>query len=100
MRTRAPARATGLVGLWHHGPIGLVAYGGQTWLPGGLLGLPDDTFAALGSRGQAIVVVPSRDLVVVRTGLDDEPGGVLFRIDKLTNAVIDALDRGTNPARG
>lgn len=100
MRTRAPARATGLVGLWRHGPIGLVAYGGQTWLPGGLLGLPDDTFAALGSRGQAIVVVPSRDLVVVRTGLDDEPGGVLFRIDKLTNAVIDALDRGTNPARG
>jgi len=91
MRTLAPARSTGLAGLWRHGIIGLVGYGGQTWLPGSLPGIPADAFAALGSRGQAIIVAPSQDLVIVRTGLDDEAGGVFFRIDQLTRDVVDAL---------
>jgi len=91
MRTPAPARSTGLFGLWRYGLLGLVGYGGQVWLPGSLPGVPADAFAALESRGQAIIVVPSQDLVIVRTGLDDEAGGVFFRIDQLTRDVVDAL---------
>ncbi|MFO0597801.1 MAG: serine hydrolase [Myxococcaceae bacterium] len=37
--------------------------------------LPDDTFAALGHWGQRIVVIPSLDIVVVRTG-DDRAGSI------------------------
>ena len=32
MSEPAPARATGLVGLWRHGLLGLLGYGGQLWL--------------------------------------------------------------------
>jgi CubicO group peptidase (beta-lactamase class C family) len=94
MRTPAPARSTGLVGLWRHGVLGLIGYGGQTWLPGTLPGVPADAFAAVGSRGQAIFVVPSQDLVIVRMGLDDEAGSVFFRVDQLTRDVVDALPPG------
>jgi CubicO group peptidase (beta-lactamase class C family) len=50
------------------------AYGAGVWLNqseifGKLLpGLPEDTFLALGMRGQYIIVVPSQQLVIVRTG--------------------------------
>ena len=77
--------------MWSHGILGLVGYGGQTWLPGSLPGVPADAFAALGSRGQAIFVVPSQDLVIVRTGLDDEASSVFFRVDQLIRDVVDAL---------
>ncbi|MEE2612188.1 MAG: hypothetical protein VX975_00045, partial [Acidobacteriota bacterium] len=43
------------------------------------------------SRGQTIIIVPSQDLVIVRTGFDDEAGGVFFQIDQLTRDVVDAL---------
>lgn len=36
---------------------------------------PDDTFAALGHWGQRIIVVPSEDVVIVRTG-DDRKGSI------------------------
>lgn len=39
---------------------------------------PPDTFAALGHWGQSIIVIPSADLVLVRTG-DDRETGVLDR---------------------
>ncbi|MCW5760006.1 MAG: hypothetical protein KIS90_09585, partial [Phenylobacterium sp.] len=35
-------------------------------------GSPSDTFAALGAGGQAVLIVPSKDLVVIRQG--DPPG--------------------------
>lgn len=41
-------------------------------------GAPPDTFAALGHWGQTIFVVPSQDLVIVRTA-DDRETGVLDR---------------------
>jgi CubicO group peptidase (beta-lactamase class C family) len=36
---------------------------------------PDDTYAAIGHWGQLIIVVPSEDLIVVRTG-DDREGSI------------------------
>lgn len=36
---------------------------------------PDDTYAALGHWGQRIIVIPSRDLIIVRTG-DDREGSI------------------------
>jgi len=50
------------------------AYGAGVWLnqsePYGKLlpSLPEDTYLALGMRGQYIIVVPSQQLVIVRTG--------------------------------
>ncbi|MFO8055954.1 MAG: serine hydrolase [bacterium] len=45
-------------------------YGAQFWLIGTDPRIPDDAFTTSGARGQLATVVPSRDLVVVRTGLD------------------------------
>ncbi len=58
-----------------HDPKGV--YGAMTWLNTGRLeeqvpirleGLPADTFIASGHRGQYIIMVPSKDLVIVRLG--------------------------------
>lgn len=45
-------------------------YGKQWWLYGGMDGVPPDTYSTAGNRGQFCTVVPSRDLVVVRMGID------------------------------
>ncbi len=45
-------------------------YGAQFWLIGIDPRLPDDAFTTSGARGQHSTVVPSRHLVVARTGLD------------------------------
>ena len=46
-------------------------YGGQFWLvPSGRDDLPPDAYATAGNRGQYVIIVPSRDLVIVRRGLD------------------------------
>jgi len=45
-------------------------YGAQFWLIGIDPRIPDDTFTTSGARGQLATIVPSKDLVVVRTGLD------------------------------
>ena len=43
-------------------------YGYMWWLLSDVEGVPDDAFAAQGHDGQFIYVIPSLDLVVVRTG--------------------------------
>jgi CubicO group peptidase (beta-lactamase class C family) len=68
----------------------LPGYGGQIWLYGARHGLPDGTLAALGNRGQFVIVVPSRGLVVVRRGFDGE--GIRFAIDEFTADILKALD--------
>lgn len=64
-------------------------YGAQIWLYGARHGLPEGTMAARGNRGQYVVVVAARGLVIVRRGYDAE--GVRFAIDKFTADVLKAL---------
>ena len=53
-------------------------------------GIPDDAFAARGNRGQYVVVVPSRNVVIVRRGEDTV--GSRFDIATFTRDVLAALD--------
>lgn len=50
-------------------------YGAHWWLLGRDPRVPPDAYTTDGRRGQHVSVVPSRQLVVVRTGLDPEPSG-------------------------
>lgn len=52
---------------------GNFGYGAQFWLINASVGIPKDSFAAFGNRGQFLVIIPSRSLVVVRRGYDS-PG--------------------------
>ena len=46
-------------------------YGGQWWLvPDNRDDVPKDAYSTAGNRGQYVIVVPSRNLVIVRRGLD------------------------------
>ena len=51
------------------------AYGAHFWLnsSGTLADVPRDMFSANGHDGQYVYIIPSRDLVVVRTGLAEAP---------------------------
>ena len=66
-------------------------YGAGWWLLNQSEGIPPDTFMAAGNRGQYIVVVPSRDLVIVRRG-EDPAGGSGFDIEDFTRDVLAALE--------
>ena len=60
--SRTPAPATAAEGGF---------YGAQWWLvPDDRKDVPADAYATAGNRGQYTIVVPSRDLVIVRRGLD------------------------------
>ena len=72
-------------------PEGDFGYAGSFWLIGGVDGAPIDAIAGLGNRGQHMVIVPSRDLVIVRRGFDvaREPR---FEIAKLTGDIVASFD--------
>jgi len=53
-------------------------------------GIPDDAFAARGNRGQYVVVVPSRNVVIVRRG--EDMVGTRFDIAAFTRDVLAVLD--------
>ncbi|MDJ0642691.1 MAG: serine hydrolase [Erythrobacter sp.] len=53
-------------------------------------GVPDDAFAARGNRGQYVVVVPSRNIVIVRRG--EDMVGTRFDIAAFTRDVLAALE--------
>ncbi|MEM6858965.1 MAG: serine hydrolase [Pseudomonadota bacterium] len=53
-------------------------------------GIPNDAFAARGNRGQYVVVVPSRNVVIVRRG--EDMVGTRFDIAAFTRDVLAALD--------
>ena len=65
--TAKPAPATLLLPEEHRAYAG---YGAQFWLYGRHPRLPADAYSTSGARGQHATIVPSRDLVVARTGLD------------------------------
>ena len=75
-------------------------YGAHWWLNAGSPGhaddrvwpsLPPDTYAARGMSGQYVVVVPSREVVVVRLGLSQAEGDALHGIEPLVRGVLDAI---------
>lgn len=61
-------------------------YGASFWLMNKSDGVPADAFAALGNRGQHLVIIPSRNLVIVRRGYDT--GADPFDIAKFTAEVL------------
>ena len=66
-----------------------IGYGATFWLLNADDGIPKDTFGAFGNRGQFIVIVPSRNIVIVRRGEDH--AGTRFDIAAFTAAVLKAL---------
>ncbi len=63
-------------------------YGAQFWLYDESWGLPDGTYAARGNRGQYLVIIPSRNVLVVRRGFDDGGG---FDVAKFASDILAAL---------
>jgi len=69
-------------------------YGGQWWLvPDDRTDVPADAYATAGNRGQYVIVVPSRELVIVRRGLDYGEQG--FDKWDLTREVLKAFTAGS-----
>lgn len=64
-------------------------YGAAFWLFGPDQGLPAGSYAAQGNRGQYVMIVPSRKLVIVRRG--EDPGGARFDIAKFSADMLAAL---------
>ena len=71
-------------------PEGPFGYGAGWWLLNKSEGVPPDTFAAFGNRGQYVVIVPSRDIVIVRRG--EDPVGSRFDIATFTRDVLAAME--------
>ncbi|MCR9269975.1 MAG: beta-lactamase family protein [Hyphomonadaceae bacterium] len=72
-------------------PDGDFGYAGSFWLIGGNDGAPRDAYAGLGNRGQHMVIVPSRELVIVRRGFD-VAGEPRFEIARLVGDIVGAFD--------
>lgn len=64
-------------------------YGATFWLMNKVPGVPADTFSANGNRGQYVVIVPSRNIVIVRRGEDTARSG--FDISKFTADVLTSV---------
>ena len=64
-------------------------YGATMWLFGPKQGLPEGSYAAQGNRGQYVMVIPSRQLVIVRRG--EDPGTARFDIARFAADVAAAL---------
>jgi CubicO group peptidase (beta-lactamase class C family) len=69
---------------------GGAGYGAQFWVYGGMDGLPPVAYSPGGALGQYAMIIPSKNVVVVRRGLDRGGG---FRIAKFSADVLAALER-------
>jgi hypothetical protein len=54
-------------------------------------GMPADSFMARGSQGQAIVVIPSLRLVIVRLGMSYTPSGDIVALERLVADTVAAV---------
>ncbi|MEM7109068.1 MAG: serine hydrolase [Bacteroidota bacterium] len=63
-------------------------YGGQFWLGNNQPNSPDDAYYMKGFHGQRVMIVPSKELVVVRLGVTYRGG---FDFDGFLNQIIDAV---------
>jgi CubicO group peptidase (beta-lactamase class C family) len=70
-------------------PTGQFGYGASFWVFNRSEGVPADTYAANGNRGQYVVIVPSRQVVIVRRG--EDPAGKPFDIAAFTRDVLAQL---------
>lgn len=66
-------------------------YGAGFWLFNDHDGVPADTIAAMGNRGQYVVIIPSMNAVIVRRG--EDPAGSRFDIAAFTKDVIESLEK-------
>jgi CubicO group peptidase (beta-lactamase class C family) len=67
---------------------GEAGYGAQFWLHNGLRRLPA-AYAAFGAKGQYAMIIPSKDLVLIRRGFDNRTP---FQISQFASDVLQALD--------
>ena len=66
-------------------------YGAQFWRYENYPGVPNDTYAALGNRGQFLIIIPSKRVVIVRRGYDWR--GNYFDGPKFTADILTNLDK-------
>jgi CubicO group peptidase (beta-lactamase class C family) len=71
-------------------PAGAQGYGATFWLMNNSEGVPADTISANGNRGQYVIIVPSRNIVIVRRG--EDPTGRPFDAIAFTRDILAALD--------
>ena len=62
-------------------------YGAGFWRVQADGSLPEDTFFANGFQGQYVVVIPSRELVLVRLGASHGSGGTWQLVESLVAAI-------------
>jgi CubicO group peptidase (beta-lactamase class C family) len=94
--TAKPAPATLLLPEEHEVYAG---YGVQFWLYGRHPRLPADAYSTSGARGQHATIVPSRDVVVARMGLDplvdsgwDQPAFVADVLSAISTDSVVAIE--------
>ncbi|WP_417590665.1 serine hydrolase domain-containing protein [Parasphingorhabdus sp.] len=65
-------------------------YGATFWLMNKSDGIPEDTLAGFGNRGQYLVIIPSLDLVIVRRGYDTSDNQ--FDIEAFTRDIVAGVE--------
>ena len=66
-------------------------YGAQAWLLDTFDGIPEGTYTTAGNKGQYVTIVPSEDLVLVRTGVD--PRGHRWDHPRFVAAAVERFGR-------
>jgi len=72
-------------------------YGGQFWLnaaPSIYPDAPEDMFSCQGFEGQAVYIIPSYDLIIVRLGLAEEP---YYDFNKMLKGILAAFEPVDEP---
>jgi CubicO group peptidase (beta-lactamase class C family) len=67
---------------------GGAGYGAQFWVYGGMEGLPEVAYSPGGALGQYAMIIPSKNVVIVRRGLDRGEG---FKLAKFSADVLKAM---------